>query len=864
MQPAVMSLDDLQASSRPAWLWDGARARIVWANPEGIAQFGGETLFDLIDLPFDLRNSEIARIADLCLTMERGEVERHEFSMPIGEDAAPVLFDCTLHALPDGRNGLLMVASAPTTQTDQTSQTGGSALLTGVLEAMPIAIVVAVPEGNIVFSNRAAAELLGPDRLASLGDAVGGTASAEELIRQTLDSGTVSTVRKLQTTLGEREVRITARRLDNEQEEDPVQVLVMLEDVTERRALERALSAAAPVPIPPEPSEPASPEETGDEPEAKHRKATSPETLAPATSPDPYADLSAVASAIRQADAAQTSPPPSAHEDSFEYPVLPDAVTKLMNETPNPIILHRAHVVFFANPAALALLKYDDLEQLCRASNMSGALREEETADYRIITQTGDNETAALAIRTTRFPWHDGVMWQSRLRLAEPEIPQVAEATPVDKSQREQTQPLPDIQSTEPSEPPAQPPQTERNRTAEPTTAHDIPAQPATFFGLDDTQASRSTDDLELRALIDIAADGLIILNSEGEIVNLSAGAEALFGFRLAEVAGKPLADLLEKSSRKVLNDYLAALEDSGVAAVFNDGREVTGIVSQGGEISLFMTISRLQLGSHARYRAVLRDITQWKKTEAELRTAIKDAEMSSAQKSEFLASISHELRTPLNAILGFSDVMRSERFGPIGNDKYLGYINDIHQSGTYLLSLINDLLDLSKVEAGKMELNFTSVDLSLVTAECTRLLQDQAKAARVVIRQNIAAGLPNVVADERAMKQIVLNILSNAIKFTDPGGQVIISAKLNEAGELAFKVKDTGIGMSPEELEKAVEPFSRIDKPGRAERPGTGLGLPLTRALTEANRARFTITSARRKGTLVEIVFPTTRVLAD
>ncbi|MGH8430279.1 MAG: sensor histidine kinase, partial [Solimonas sp.] len=259
---------------------------------------------------------------------------------------------------------------------------------------------------------------------------------------------------------------------------------------------------------------------------------------------------------------------------------------------------------------------------------------------------------------------------------------------------------------------------------------------------------------------------------------------------------------------------------------------------------------------------AVLRDITQWKRTEAELREAKDAAEQASRQKSEFLAKISHELRTPLNAILGFSEVMRMERFGEIQNDKYRGYVNDIHSSGAHLLSLINDLLDLSKVEAGKLELNFTAVALTEVVEHAVKMVQEQATAGRVILRRTIPADLPNVVADYRSMSQIMLNLLTNAIKFTDPGGQVIISGQLTKAGELKLRVKDTGLGMTEAEIKEALEPFRRITTDGR-DVPGTGLGLPLTKALAEANRASFEISSEPRKGTLVEITFPTTRVLA-
>ncbi len=370
--------------------------------------------------------------------------------------------------------------------------------------------------------------------------------------------------------------------------------------------------------------------------------------------------------------------------------------------------------------------------------------------------------------------------------------------------------------------------------------------------------------DDELRAILDTAADGIITLDANSNIHTFSAGAEAIFGYRIAEVAGKPLAQLLVPESRKVMNDYLAALQGPGIASVFNDGREVVAVVKQGGTVPLFLTLGKLQAPkSQAAFCAVVRDITQWKKTEADLRQAKDAAEATSRQKSEFLARISHELRTPLNAIMGFSEVMRLERFGEIENEKYKGYVNDIHASGGHLLSLINDLLDLSKVEAGKLELNFTSVNLNDVAEHAMRMMQEPATAARVVLRKAFPAKLPNVVADLRSMRQIMLNLLSNAVKFTDPGGQVIVSAQLLDGGELALRVKDTGIGMTNEQLKGALEPFQRVETEGR-EAPGTGLGLPLTKALAEANRTAFAISSEPRKGTMVEITFPTPRVLAE
>jgi len=207
---------------------------------------------------------------------------------------------------------------------------------------------------------------------------------------------------------------------------------------------------------------------------------------------------------------------------------------------------------------------------------------------------------------------------------------------------------------------------------------------------------------------------------------------------------------------------------------------------------------------------------------------------------------------------------MMDERFGPVGNDRYRQYLKDIHASGGHLVSLLNDLLDLSKIEAGKLDLTFASVDLTALLQQCVAIMQPQANRERIIIRTSLLPTLPAIVVDERSIRQIVLNLLSNSIKFTGAGGQVIVSTALTDRGEAALRVRDTGIGMSEKEIETALEPFRQLATSTRWGSGGTGLGLPLTKALVEANRASFTIKSAVNAGTLVEITFPATRVLAE
>ncbi|WP_245294066.1 PAS domain-containing sensor histidine kinase [Methylobrevis pamukkalensis] len=363
----------------------------------------------------------------------------------------------------------------------------------------------------------------------------------------------------------------------------------------------------------------------------------------------------------------------------------------------------------------------------------------------------------------------------------------------------------------------------------------------------------------ELDAILDTATDGVLVIDGKAGVIGCNRSAEALFGRERGEIVGRRLIDLLAPESHRGALDYLDGLTRNGVASVLNDGREVIGSVAGRGYIPLFMTMGRV---GGDKFCAVLRDITHWKRVEEELTSAKRQAENASSQKSEFLARISHEIRTPLNAIIGFSEVMMEERFGAIGNDRYKEYLRDIRMSGTHIMSLVNDLLDLSKIEAGKLDLSFAAVSVNDVLRDCVALMQPQANRERIIIRTSLSSAVPHVVADERSLRQIVLNLLSNAIKFTPQSGQVIVSTLYEDTGEVAMRVRDTGIGMSPSDVEKALEPFRQLQT-ARSGR-GTGLGLPLTKALVEANRAHFRIDSAVGQGTLVEVTFPSTRVLAE
>lgn len=239
------------------------------------------------------------------------------------------------------------------------------------------------------------------------------------------------------------------------------------------------------------------------------------------------------------------------------------------------------------------------------------------------------------------------------------------------------------------------------------------------------------------------------------------------------------------------------------------------------------------------------------------------DIEARNKTKTDFIAKLVHEMRNPLNAIVGFSEIMQQARFGPLGDKRYEGYIDDIRMSAGHLMSLVNDMLDLAAIEAGKFRIHFDTVALARVIDECLRLLKPQAADLGIELKSAVPANLPAVAADERALRQIMLNLISNAVKFTPQGGEVSVSATLTGDGGVKVAVRDTGIGMTRSEIELALEPFGQVDSALQRERKGTGLGLPLAKALAEANKAEFNISSEPNHGTTAELVFPPARVLA-
>ena len=350
--------------------------------------------------------------------------------------------------------------------------------------------------------------------------------------------------------------------------------------------------------------------------------------------------------------------------------------------------------------------------------------------------------------------------------------------------------------------------------------------------------------------------DGLLYANrhfldlsgySDVAAIEAAGGLNRLFaepgvGTAFAESAAAAVAIMTEAGERLTVEGRMVAVPWNAVPAM-----------------ALILNKSQSQGASTAASTAPVANATDEQAADAE-----REAQRTAAAKAEFVARISHDIRNPLTAISGFAEAIMSERFGPIGNERYREYIKDLHAAAAHMSSMVDDLFDLSKLESGRIDLTFANVNLNELVQQCVGMMQPQANRARIIIRSALTSGLPRVKADERALRQIMLNLLSNAIKFTGPGGQIIVSTVFSDAREAILRVRDTGAGMSEKQIAAALEPFADIDAWAKSGAGETEFGLPLTKALAEANHARFRIKSAPEAGTLVEIAFPGNRTVAD
>ncbi len=360
------------------------------------------------------------------------------------------------------------------------------------------------------------------------------------------------------------------------------------------------------------------------------------------------------------------------------------------------------------------------------------------------------------------------------------------------------------------------------------------------------------------RHLVDLLPDGVLVL-VDGVIVFANDAMAKILGVKSRDnLLGRQELDFVPPSDREAVMQR----RREAIHSRATETREAVNLRADGSRVDVERSRAVINWEGSVAFLMLVREITERKRVEKEIIAARYQAETANKVKSAFLANMSHELRTPLNAIIGFSDLMAQETFGPISPVQYRGYAGNIFDAGEHLLELINDILDLSKVEAGGEELQEEAIDIPELVQSAILLVQGRAAKGNVRLVLDLQEDLPRLRGDLRKMKQILVNVVSNAVKFTEPGGSVTLCARCRPESGHVFQVADTGLGMAETDIPKALSPFGRIAKGVGRSIEGTGLGLPLTKKLVELHGGRLNLESALGVGTTVTLEFPPERVV--
>jgi PAS domain S-box-containing protein len=361
------------------------------------------------------------------------------------------------------------------------------------------------------------------------------------------------------------------------------------------------------------------------------------------------------------------------------------------------------------------------------------------------------------------------------------------------------------------------------------------------------------------RALVSISSDIITVLDAEGRILFDTPSTKQILGYGKGALIGRPLTEIVvdeDDVTARTLLDRLAGNREDSVSG------EIRCRTRSGQIVDLeFRGTNRLDDPDVGGLVINLRDITERNRVQTELRAAKARAESANESKSKFLANISHELRTPLNSIIGFSDILKSGAYGPLGHESYTGFADDINRSGKYLLTVINSLLDYTKSESGHLRLENILVDPMAEAKVCLRLFEEQVAAKMIDFSIASVSEDFMLMLDRGKLRQILLNLISNAVKFTPDHGRIALSAQLTEERACIISVEDNGIGMSEADMATALQPFGRGNNDLNRGLDGAGLGLPLAKSLVELHGGKLEITSARHSGTTIRIILPADRV---
>jgi PAS domain S-box-containing protein len=375
-------------------------------------------------------------------------------------------------------------------------------------------------------------------------------------------------------------------------------------------------------------------------------------------------------------------------------------------------------------------------------------------------------------------------------------------------------------------------------------------------------ETDRATSQRRLAGIVDIAPEAVISIDTRGRIQLFNQGAEAIFGYNADEVMGQPIDLLIPERFRAnhgaMIEQFLGAPDTS---RLMTKRATISARRKDGTQFPAEASISKLELPEETVLTVLLRDITERQRAEEALLAAKEEAELASRTKTEFLANMSHELRTPLNAIIGFAELLSTDTDETPDRDQQRQFASVILDSGQLLLSLINDVLDISKIEAGAASLYETTLDVAGLIEACVTMVRPRAQESGVTLKVDIAPGpLPALLADETRIKQVLINLLSNAVKFTEAGGAVTVKAWHNVDTGLVLQIADTGIGMAPEDIPKALARFQQVDSDLNRKHDGSGLGLPLAKSLVELHGGSLDLQSQPGVGTTATVRLPASR----
>ncbi len=824
----------LERAKRPAWVWDAARRLIVWATDAAAELWGLEDAFLLVDQPFGERDPVAEDLSLAASALNHAEGIDAQVRLWQGDSQRSIAVEARRFARTETGDLVLFTLARGARERTAASTTANP--IAELLGPFPIGLAIFTTTGRCIYGNHAFARLLGATQGLSFTDLTGSPRAGERLARQLLGAGSARIIPTISRGGAEMTLQVDAALIADAASHQTA-FFVQAQDVSARRGLERQLGARfelmksileanvdgwivldqrlrlrtlggflfddadkaqSAIGLPWREAF----ERLGiDVDEALTRTFGSRDSTQVPLPSDPSRSLAATPRWSEEGDFLGYQITLSASASATREP---EGLARIIDLGTTALIGHNNFEITYANERATQLFGAPSPQSLIKRPFLDLFAEDEKRASEHYDALGGDNsEVLTPALHAERL---DGsaIIVDAEFRKANLFGEDLVLAS-----------------------------------------FHDV----TRLAGLSE-QAANSN------AWLDILPIAIVVIDNRGLITQANAQAVSLMKLSTDELEGRAFDDFIDRDDRAAYSIRRAAANSMapGLVATLETHLKPRPDLSIATQLALRPTALSDGLV------IAISSLEAREERQAALKQSLEHSQELLREKTDFLSAISHEMRTPLNAIIGFSEFMLEGRLGPIGNEKYAGYVDDIHMSGQHLLSLVNDLLDMSKIEAGRYELDFAPVAIEDVVEQALRIIRPSADKKGVLLVKQLG-GAPPVMADLRALRQILLNLLSNAVKFTPSPGSVTVKTSSDTLEGVKIEVVDTGLGMAPAELARALEPYAQVHSAHANDERGTGLGLPLAKALTEANHARFTIESEAGKGTRITIIFPAAQV---